>query len=646
MRALLWMLILLPMAGRAADSPEQAAVHFAEGIRDGLDKEQLTLRCSLNPETGDRKKDAIQEAWRGMAKKMLTLPFQIADQKTDGNDAAVVLLQFDPERGKQANIVSFAIVKRDDQWLAAPVASSFQNSVVTYDPTLLDKRRNLENWMLGREIAIREEASKKADHFLAEMMRKSIGAETLKNIKPDELLRDLIQACRDRNQAGVLARLGGYSVNSIPAWDAVSRKISQVFTGEALQAWPWTLLSDPHTLSAMGEALDLVDEQTIDMAFLHPDSLNEEPQHLTFTLRRDDQGLMRVELPEVLLATRADENDDSTLLDLEDAENLALYEKMRLKARAALNGIDPNKSAALAGLIEKSLKMNDFTSFWGTAAKSGADARANGMASVVSLWKDLQGKNGSSLFGRVGFQEGKNQALLVMQSYSPRNADGAQLQKIWLQREDDQWSMQADIPNEAEEELDKWYNDHTQNWEKDWAQALVGDAVRIRDATTLANHAPEPDKVREAFDLWARAVKEKCMAKVIAQCVTFDDNTSIIKMLRTLSGELIYGSGSYEVLNVEISGRWGGVSVKQISDKPNSTPQYPLFVFVGTEKGPRLLSQVELKLTTMGNRSREFLNEIAFKDLSKRLPNDAIGELRSIYDKHCNMVRKKDVIKQ
>ena len=136
------------------------------------------------------------------------------------------------------------------------------------------------------------------------------------------------------------------------------------------------------------------------------------------------------------------------------------------------------------------------------------------------------------------------------------------------------------------------------------------------------------------------------MAKVIAQCATFDDNTSIIKMLRTLSGELIYGSGSYEVLNVEISGRWGGVSVKQISDKPNSTPQYPLFVLVGTEKGPRLLSQVELKLTTMGNRSREFLNEIAFKDLSKRLPNDAIGELRSIYDKHCNMVRKKDVIKQ
>jgi hypothetical protein len=646
MRALFWMLILLPMTGRGADSPEQAALHFAEGLRDGLDKEQLTLRCSLNPETGDRKKDAIQEAWRGIAKKMLTLPFQVADQKTDGDDAAVVLLQFDPERGKQASIVSFAVVKRDQTWLAAPVVSSFQNSVVTYDPSLLDKRRSLENWMLGREISIREETSKKADQYLAEMMRKSIDAESLRNIKPDELLRDLIQACRDRNQAGVLARLGGYSVNSIPAWDGISRKISQVFTSDALHAWPWNLLIDPRTLSAMGETLDLVDEQTIDIAFLHPDSLNEEPQHLTFTLLRDDQGLMRVELPEVFLAYHADENDDTTLLDFEDAANLALYEKLRHEARAALDGIDSNKSESLAGLIEKSLKMNDFSSFWGAAAKSGADVRANGMASVVSLWRDLQGKNGSSLFGRVGFLEGKNQALLVMQSYSPRNADGAQLQKIWLQRENDQWSMQADIPDEEEEELDKWYNDHTQNWEKDWALALVGDAARIQDATTLANHAPEPGKVREAFDFWVRAVQDKCMAKVVAQCATFDDNASIIKMLRTLSGELIYGSGSYEVLNVEVAGRWGGVSVKQISDKPNSAPQYPLFVFVGTEKGPRLLSQVELKLTTMGNRSREFLNEIAFKDLSKRLPNDAIGELRSLYDKHCNLVRKKDVIKQ
>jgi len=646
MRTLFWLLIVLPMAGRASESPEQAALHFAEGLRDALNKEQLTLRCSLNPDTGDRKKDVIQEAWRGIAKKMLPLPFQVADKKTDGNDAAVVLLQFDPERGKLSNIVSFAIVKRDEKWLAAPVISSFQNSLVTYDQTLLDKRRNLENWMLGREITIREETSKKADKYLFEMMQKNISPENLKSAKPDELLRDLLQACRQQNQAAVLARLGGYSVNSIPTWDGISRKVSEVFTSDSLNSWPWNLLCDPRTLSASGETLDLVGEQSIDIAFLHPDSITEEPQRHTFTLVRDEQGLLRVELPEAFLTSGIEEADGSTLLDFEDTGNLALYEKLRTQARSSVGSINPNKSESIAGVIEKSLKLNNFASFWGIAARSGANARANGMISLVSLWQELQEKNGSSLFGKVGFLEGENQALLVMQSYSPRNADGALLQKIWLQRENGQWTMQAESPEDPEAALDKWFEDHSQKWEKDWAQALIGDAARIENANELGKHVPESAQIRETFDKWKQALHEKCLAKVISHCATFDDNSSIIKMLRTLSGELIFGSGSYEVLNVDVAGRWGGISIKQIPDKPNSTPQYPLFVFVGTENGPRLLSQVDLKLTTTGNRSREFLNEIAFKDLSKRLPDDAIGELRSLYEKHCDLVRKKDVTKQ
>jgi hypothetical protein len=81
MRTLFWLLIVLPMAGRASESPEQAALHFAEGLRDALNKEQLTLRCSLNPDTGDRKKDVIQEAWRGIAKKCCRCPSKSPTKK-------------------------------------------------------------------------------------------------------------------------------------------------------------------------------------------------------------------------------------------------------------------------------------------------------------------------------------------------------------------------------------------------------------------------------------------------------------------------------------------------------------------------------------------------------------------------------------
>jgi hypothetical protein len=73
--------------------------------------------------------------------------------------------------------------------------------------------------------------------------------------------------------------------------------------------------------------------------------------------------------------------------------------------------------------------------------------------------------------------------------------------------------------------------------------------------------------------------------------------------------------------------------------------QYPLFLFVHTDKGPRLLPQVELKLNAVKNRSREYLNDIAIKDLGKSLPDGAVDELRSLYTNHANLVEEKTAIK-
>jgi hypothetical protein len=73
--------------------------------------------------------------------------------------------------------------------------------------------------------------------------------------------------------------------------------------------------------------------------------------------------------------------------------------------------------------------------------------------------------------------------------------------------------------------------------------------------------------------------------------------------------------------------------------------QYPLCLFVNTDKGPRLLPQVELKLNAVKNRSREYLNDIAIKDLGKSLPDGAVDELRSLYTNHAKLVEEKTAIK-
>jgi hypothetical protein len=156
---------------------------------------------------------------------------------------------------------------------------------------------------------------------------------------------------------------------------------------------------------------------------------------------------------------------------------------------------------------------------------------------------------------------------------------------------------------------------------------------------------PDAAKVREVFAGWLQAVQEKSLTKVIPFCAAFQDERSISAMMRSLAGELMYGSGRYEVLDVNVNGRWAAVSAKYVSDKAKSTPQFPLYVFVITEKGPRLLPQVELKLALSNNRSRNYLNNLAFTELKKYLPDAAVDELQKLYQKHETLVNEQALIK-
>lgn len=643
MRALALLFVSLASFAGAAESPGKAAIAFAEGLRDGLEKDKLLTRCALNPDTGDRKKDQITEAWKANGKKMLPLAFQVVEEKIEGDNAAVVLSQYEEAMGGQPQVISLAIVKRDSQWLAAPVLSSFQNSVVTYDPATLSQRQALEHWMLAREIFLREEMQGNAARKLQENMRLSIAPDALKTIAPRELLDGLITAIRERNQAAALARLGGFSSDSVPQWDAIVRRISSAFHSDDLQKWPWKLLASKQTLQGISAPLDLGDEKSIDILALHPDSLSEEPDYFSFSIHYDEDGRARVVLPDVFLQRYASEDEMGEIMDCDDAEQLTMYDAIRKQALSRWTGIDLTSSKAVADTIEKSLQNNDFATFWGAGSAPAVAARLMEMPGMVGLWQKLQGSaTGSSLFGRVGFLEHEDHALLVLQSYAPRNTDALQLQKIWLGRKDKEWILLADAPEDPPAALTQWWDENKKAWSAKLADSLVADAVRIGG---LAQEPPDAAKVREVFTRWLQAVQEKSLTKVIPFCAAFQDERSINAMMRSLAGELMYGSGRYEVLDVTVNGRWATVSAKYLADKSKSTPQFPLYVFVVTEKGPRLLPQVELKLALTNNRSRNYLNNLAFTDLKKYLPDAAVDELQKLYLKHETLVNQQSQIK-
>jgi hypothetical protein len=470
-------------------------------------------------------------------------------------------------------------------------------------------------------------------------MRQFMPAEKLKTIGGKELLESFVKACREKNQNAALAHLGGYSSDEVDGWVRITRRLTKAFTGDEINKWPWRLLADPSTITCIGAAEEVAGEIAVHMLALHQNGITEEPEYMIFAVKHDEQGLARLELPYVFVNDDVTEGDDGAVMDSSEEDQVKLYEQLRAEARAKLSQIDVSKSDALASGIEKTIQSGDFASYWGMNSIASDEGKLDDLPMIVDLWQKLQANSSTSLFGRVGFLEVNDQALLVIQCYNSTNADGITLKKLWLKREKNVWSLEEDIPELPEEKITAWLEENKQKWSSEWADSLVGGSVRVGG---LANSTPDGTAVRDVFTKWSAALKEKNLPQMMSQCATFNDSASVMKMLRNLSGELQYGSPTMEVLDVATAGRWGAVCVKQ-TPKSKSPPQYPLYVFVGTDQGPRLLAQMDFKLDA--GRSREFLNQQSFQNLSKTLPEAAVSELRSLYDKFSSLVKEKSATK-
>jgi hypothetical protein len=640
----------------AAETPAQSALNLAEALRDGSARDVVIAQSALNPDTGDRKKGVIFETWKSESKKMLPLPFTVAAEKINGDCAAVVLHQYDPLRSELPHFISFAIVRQaphaaeekktapaKPEWFAAPVPASFENSVVSYDDAVLQSRRQLESWMLSREIELREKIQQDIKQQLQERITRAVSPEALAALDPKALMNAFIQALREKNHAAVLAYLGGHSADSVINWDNISFRINKLFQGNDLRQWPWKLFADTQSMFAVSDPLDLGDELSLDVLALHPESISEEPDYLSISILKDPQGRNYISLPSIFSQNEAAEDELGEIMDYDDIGHMQLFAQIVADAKAHLGNADLSQSAEVAKIILQCLKNNDFRRYWAINACNLKNLRAYEEGTTVSFWQELQGKTGSSLFGQVGLKEHEDFALLVLQTYSPRDNSGMQLKSIWLNRRNDTWHITGtEAPEEGVPELTKWFADEKKSWIANWSDSMLGDVAKIGG---LAAKGPDLAEVTKIFFAWQKDLQEKSFTKVITHCAAFDDPTSSLKMLRALAGELIYGTGTIEVLKVTVSGRWAGVSAVQSSGEAMKSSQYPLFLFVHTDKGPRLLPQVELKLNAVKNRSREYLNDIAIKDLGKRLPDGAVDELRSLYTNHAKLVEEKTAIK-
>jgi hypothetical protein len=623
----------------AADSPAEAAMKFCEALRDGKEQDQVMAYSALNPHTGEIKKEKIFAQWKREAQSLLARPFEIAEEQTRGDQAAVILSQWDAAEGRRFQLTLIACIKRDGKWLACPVMGSFENSSTRYDPPVISDRQALTSWLHSREVQLREQWQLRIREQWQQRMAQSIAPEALISIDPRSLIDGLFQAIRARDQAAILARLGGFSQEDVTDWSRIERRLDHAMNSDAWMQWPWKLFSQDASLIALGPAMEAADETIIEALVLHPDSLSEEPDFFSFTILRDRQGRARVQLPDVFLMKSASEEEMGEIMDADSADQRKLYDQIRQQARSAWNHQPLTQPEALADIIERSLQKSDFASFWGTGCipSHHPDALLE-MPAIISLWQKLHGSAmGQCLFGRVGFQVHQNHALLAMQSYAPHQDQPIAHHKIWLEKRGAEWFLCDGTPADAPDILTQWWSDQKKAWSPKMADSIIEQITRIGG---LAPIAPEPEKVRQVFSSWLAAQEMGQLMRMLPHCAAFQDERSVRAMLQNLTHHLTISDAQTEILDVRTFGRWATVSTRYTTLSPKPTTLYPLFVFVVTDDGPRLLPQIDLKLTAQENPSRPFLNLLAIRDLKKFLPDSAVGELQHLYEQHLAAVNQ------
>ncbi len=638
----LFFLILLIVSSAHAATPAAVAIRFAEALRDDRPKEDITPLCCLNPNTGDIKKSTIYQSWKELGEDMISAPFEVVEEKMEKDHAAVVLSQRLGGSTKSFRVFSFAVVREADAWKPAPLLASFENSVVNYSAEVSETRKNLVRWMSQRAAQAREEMANQVNRDFDQAMRQSITPEQLATVEPAALVDGFLQAVRDRNQAAAIARLGGFSQEPTQEENTLHAHIIRCFESSAtMREWPWNLITDSRTIlvPGPGQVKAAQGGQLITILAIHPESLLEEPQILTFHVRREGGTRWQIQLPEVFLNSDAVEDEDCEPLR---SNNRALIDELKKFVKEKRQSQPKDLYATAEGYakyLTECLTNHDFLRFWVATVPDGIFMKNGRFPEIRDLWQSLQEGNGTSLFALLASKQEKKFLLAVLQSYSP--SQGMQIKNFWLKEvKDKQWELLFDEPEDFPEELLAWMRTNEEGWKKTLTDGLTEKAQRIG---ALANAPVDIEAIRNTFEQWQKAMDAQSLREVIPFCASFEDEKSILAMLRNVARDMIHDTGKRSILQVHQSGRWGAVSGRLDTMNANAKPVFPLYIFVATDVGPRILPQIDYRVVD-GNSTRDFLNKNALRDLTKIVPEQTVAELQTIIDAHRKLVAEQPLI--
>ncbi|MFC7338616.1 hypothetical protein ACFQY0_15580 [Haloferula chungangensis] len=631
MRALVVGLLMLCPLAHGESGPSDAAVTFL--IKLARDRIDLTRDTALHEGTTAEKEAVIRRQLKRLSSVVDEGELRAIDEKVEGDLAAVLvsrIIDYDPS---QLQIFAIGMLRRDDRWLPAPVPASFENTGITYLPELSRSSRELEDWMLRERTHHLTRLRDDIQANLLDDIHKAGSIEELRELSPDEIVLNFIDACSERDLPGALLYLGGLEAKRPKNWDDILQFVSSNIREIKEPNEAWRDLTHMDGARAVIQTDTFANGAMVSIGEFSPfESIPGQPEIsiFHFPLERSLDETWRLKLPSWLLDGIPPDGADPS-----DVELIEAFPEKLIEKQSPLTFRNPG---ALMESFQQALSSPRFENILPYISPPPSGDALAVLERASELWLDFRGRDSQAPL-LLEVQQDGDQACALISLFDDRNPQirRSLVRRVFLLRKDDHWAIPAhpqEKTDQTSQKLVAWAEKTSGLDEEEWLK-------RLGLATTIggipADSAPTEAEALVAAKAWLESIRSRDPRAILRSVAAFDDERGIKNLFRTIGHEL-QADHLTEVLKIHRRGRWAAVSVDTFPTQRSDDPYLLLYPIVRTESGPRVLA--EALLYHADTRSRDFLNQTTWNRLNDRLPEAAVAELKEIQNAHDALANK------
>lgn len=623
----------------AQQSPTDAAVAWLRDVASGKAEAKLGEATALSAEASPEDVRGVRSQLSRLRQGLKPEDLRPLVNKEDGDLAAVLVSQITNFDANTLQIHAVGLVRKDDQWIPAPIPSSFDSTGLSLRPGFLTRLQTLEDWMLKERSD--QLVRLKTDIFslLTDEMRKVVSPASLHDSTPLKLAGDFLAALAKPDMPAALALAGGLEDPRPTNWDETFQVLSSTLRKKDITHSLWRLLAAPEAVRVIVAVDDNPDEPLVSIVGIDPSgaAVTPRPRAVHLPLVRSKAGTWRVRLTHDLLAPATRPLSPGQEAAEDDAFDAEILAKFPAKLAETFPAAPSDNALGAATAIESAFLKGSLSQLIPQLDLSTAPEQANAtLVHAAALWQRLHRRG--DLLSPVLLEvcESGDDACALFQMFSGRDPAKPSFEKIYLRRGSKGWLSNPGfdggplgISAEKLVTLSKTVEAALDKRRREWwtnMLTLVGGVA--------ADSAPTEDETRKLITEARKALAEGDAATALRLSACFDDDVAATRMLRNIGSDIRDGQLG-EILGIHRAGRWAAASLR-VPPPPgdDSADAYRLVAVVATPVGPRIMPELDLYDTSSRERARDLFNRAVWDRVSARLPDGARGELESIYEKH------------